>query len=238
MMILSLFQDIILITFILFFIITFVVFVLLIIYVLRLIKISTKLKAKQFSKFNTQAKQNEIVFLGDSLTEFYQIEEFFHGLPIYNRGIASDTTDGVLERLEDNVISIKPSKVFLQIGTNDYKDKKKNEQIFANIKKIVTKLIEGIPGVKVYVISLYPVNSKAKVYSPFFTSPRKNNKIIELNQMLENYCKENNITFINVFDSLIDKDGNLDKQYTVEGLHISYEGYELITNILMPFILE
>lgn len=237
-MILSLFQDIILIVFILFLIITFIVFVVLIIYVLRLIKISTKLKAKQFGKFNTHAKENEIIFLGDSLTEFYQIEEFFHGLPVYNRGIASDTTDGVLDRLEDNVISIKPAKVFLQIGTNDYREKKKNDQIFANIKKIITRLIEGIPNVKVYVISLYPVNSKAKVYSPFFTSPRKNKKIIELNQMLNNYCKENNITFINVFDSLTDKDGNLDKKYTVEGLHISYEGYEVITNILMPFLLE
>ena len=42
--------------------------------------------------------------------------------------------------------------------------------------------------------------------------------------MLKNYCSDNNIPFINVYDELIDNDGNLDKQYTVEGLQSSYEG--------------
>jgi len=237
-MILSLFQNIILIIFIVVLSITFVLFIFLIIYVLRLIRISTKLKAKQFEKFNGFAMKSQIVFLGDSLTEFYQIEEFFHGYPVYNRGIASDTTDGVLERLDSNVIEIQPKKVFIQIGTNDYRARKNNDYIFKNIKNIVTKLKENLPEVKVYIISLYPVNHKAKIYSRFFTSPRKNKNIIELNQMLKNYCSDNNIPFINVYDELIDKDGNLDKQYTVEGLHISYEGYEVITKILKPYLEE
>lgn len=231
------FQDILLIIFIVILSLTFVIFIFLIIYVLRLINISTKLKAKQFEKFNQFANKNEIIFLGDSLTEFYQIEEFFHGIPIYNRGIASDTTDGVLERLDSNVILLEPKKVFIQIGTNDYK-KKKNDYIYNNIVRIVERLKDGVEGVEIYLISLYPVNHKAKAYSRFFTGPRRNNTIIELNYKLENYCDENKIKYIDVYSKLIDKDGNLDKQYTIEGLHISYEGYKIITDILMPYIQE
>ena len=229
--------DIILIIFIVALVFTSIILTLLVIYVLKLIEIRTKLKAKQIAKFNTFAQPNNIVFLGDSLTEFYQIEEFFQGFPTYNRGIASDTTDGVLERLDTNVIEIKPAKVFLQIGTNDYK-KHKNEYIFNNIQKIVNRLYESLENVKIYIISLYPVNHKAKYYSRFFTGKRRNKTITELNKVLKEYCESQKIQYIDVYNSLIDEVGNLKKVYTTEGLHISYEGYEVITNILLPYVSE
>lgn len=229
--------DIILIVFIVALAFTSIILVLLVIYVLRLIEIRTKLKAKQIAKFNTFAKTNQIVFLGDSLTEFYQVEEFFHDFLIYNRGIASDTTDGVLDRLDTNVIEIKPTKVFLQIGTNDYKHHN-NEYISSNIQKIVNRLKENLEDVKIYIISLYPVNTKAKYYSRFFTGKRRNNTIIELNKILKDYCEANKIPYIDVYSSLVDELGNLKKSFTIEGLHISYEGYEAITNILLPYVSE
>lgn len=217
--------------------ITSTLFVTLVIYVLKLIKINTKLKAKQFVKFNSFSSKNQIVFLGDSLTDFYQIEEFFHDYKVYNRGIASDTTKGVLERLEDNVIQIEPRKVFLQIGTNDY-IRYNNDYIYNNIIKIIDQLKSRIAGVKVYLISLYPVNHRAKIYSRFFTTVRKNKTIRELNSRLKEYCDANNIPFIDVHSHLVDEKGNLDKKYTVEGLHINYEGYDIITNILLPYVRE
>ena len=229
-------SEVILIIFLSFLLAAVILFIILVFYILRLLKISTKLKAKQFKKFNTFALPGQIVFLGDSLTEFYQIEEFFYNLKIYNRGIASDTTDGVLERLEENVILIKPRKVFIQIGTNDYH--KKNELIFSNIKKIIERIQEALPDTKVYLISLYPINHKAKIYSRLFTSSRKNSRIIELNKLLEEYANNIKIPYIDVHSHLLDEKGNLKKEYTVEGLHISFEGYEVITEVLRPYVLE
>jgi len=211
------------------------ILLILVFYVLRLIKLSTKLRAKQFTKFNATAYKNQIVFLGDSLTDFYQVEEFFHNYKIYNRGIASDTTKGVLDRLDTNVIQIKPRKVFLQIGTNDYLFHN-NEYIYNNIIKIVEKIKTGVEDVKVYIISLYPVNHRKKIYSRFFTTLRRNKSIILLNEKLKDYCLNNNLPFIDVHNHLIDEKGNLDKKYSVEGLHISYEGYEVITDILLPYV--
>lgn len=228
-------QSILSIIFIIILIITSILFIVLVIYVLRLIKISTKLKAKQLAKFNVFANKNKTVFLGDSLTEFYQIEEFFHDFKVYNRGIASDTTTGVLERLDTNVIQIQPKKVFLQIGTNDY-IRHNNEYIFNNIVKIVERLKAGIDDVKIYIISLYPVNHKARFISRFFTTVRKNKTIMLLNAKLKEYCDTTNIPYIDVYNTLTDEKGNLAKKYTVEGLHISYEGYEVITSILLPYV--
>ena len=71
-----------------------------------------------FEEVNEISKPGKIVFLGDSLIDFFPIQDFFPRVKIYNRGIAGDTTKDLLKRL-DNVIELKPSKLFLQIGTND-----------------------------------------------------------------------------------------------------------------------
>lgn len=209
--------------------------VILTIYVSRLIRLSTKLRAKQLGQFKSVTEEGQIVFLGDSLTEFFHLEEFFSGYKIYNRGIAGDTTDGVLERLEDNVISIQPKKVFLLIGTNDF-SRHKNEYIFNNIKKIIDKLKKGIENLELYLISLYPVNPKAKFYSYFFTRSRKNEKIIALNELLEEYAISNNLNYLDIHSHLVDENGMLKKEYTIEGLHISFEGYQIIANLIEPFL--
>ncbi len=199
---------------------------------------STKLKARQYLRYSDYVVKNSIVFLGDSLTEFFPIEEFFHSFNPYNRGIASDNTAGVLERLETNVINIEPQKVFLQIGTNDLvgAKRRKKEDIIKNIQEILRRLREGLPKCELYFISLYPVNKKAHFLSIFFVNRRKNKDIMAINHEINTYCEKNNITYIDVYNHLTDDDGNLKKEYTVEGLHINYEGYRLISRLLLPYL--
>jgi lysophospholipase L1-like esterase len=72
-----------------------------------------------FTHLNAVAKPGSIVFLGDSITDFFRVNEFFPGVYVINRGISGDTTDGVLNRLAESVYELSPSKIFLMIGTND-----------------------------------------------------------------------------------------------------------------------
>jgi len=208
------------------------------IYALKLIHTTALLKAKTFSKFNQFSEKNKIVFIGDSLTDFYHTDEFFYNFDTYNRGIASDTTSGVLDRLQDNVINIEPSKIFLQIGTNDFKYKNTSENIVSSIIKILETIKNHLPDVKLYLISLYPINDKVKHYSKVFTGRRKNSEIIKINSLLKTYCEYHEITYIDMYNHLIDENGNLIKEYTVEGLHINFEGYSKITEILLPYVSE
>jgi hypothetical protein len=60
----------------------------------------------------------EVVMLGDSLTELGEWQEMFPEVKIANRGISSDMTSGILERL-DEVMEARPRKVFLMAGIND-----------------------------------------------------------------------------------------------------------------------
>src|SRR5262249_1762037 len=68
--------------------------------------------------FRQFAGDADAVMLGDSNTEWVDWHELFPGVQFLNRGIAGDTSAGVLNRL-DEVIGRHPKVVFLMIGIND-----------------------------------------------------------------------------------------------------------------------
>ena len=205
---------------------------------IKYMKTSKEGKKEYYELLNREIEKESIVFLGDSLTEFYRTDEFLRDFNIYNRGIAGDTTDGVLERLESNVIMMKPKKVFLQIGTNDLNEKKTPVYIINNIRKIISILKEKLPETKLYLISLYPINSKVLAVSKIIVGRRKQTEIEIINDALAAYAKEVNITYIDIFPHLLDENNRLKKEFTVEGLHISLDGYCFITSLLYEYVEE
>lgn len=188
-----------------------------------------------FEVVNVNAIHGEIVFFGDSLTDFYPMQDFFPDHVVYNRGIAGDTTTDLLKRLK-NVAVIKPKKVFLQIGTNDLGKGKTPAQVVENIQKIVFELKADIPDVQLYIISLYPVSHHKIWLSPIITGIRTNKKIIRTNSLLKQLCEQYQIPYIDIHSHLKDKKGRLEKEYTLEGLHISGKGYAVISKILNEFV--
>ena len=188
---------------------------------------------------NNSFKQEEnIVFLGDSITEYYPIDEIYGDLPIVKSGVSGYQTKDILSRMDKMVYSYNPTKIFLLIGTNDYMYDTKQETIdntMKNIKKIVNGIRENRKQTKLYIESIFPVNS---TISEKTVAKRTNEAIIETNDMIKEYCEENNITYINLFDELTDKDGKFNKDYTNDGLHPNALGYAKITRVLMPYIIE
>ena len=184
-----------------------------------------------FEVVNVNAIHGEIVFFGDSLTDFYPMQDFFPDHTIYNRGIAGDTTKDLLKRIK-NVTVIKPKKIFLQIGTNDLGKGKTPAQVVENIQKIVLELQNDIPDLKLYIVSLYPVSHHKIWLSPVITGIRTNKKICRTNSLLKQLCEQYQIPYIDVHSHLKDKKGRLEKEYTLEGLHISGKGYAVISKIL------
>ncbi len=183
-------------------------------------------RLSHFKSQNEVVKKGGISFLGDSITEGYNVYEYFSDLLVYNRGISGDTTVGLLNRLDESVFKLNPSKVVVLIGTNDYQAlNATNLDILERITLIVKTIKEKLPNTKIFIQSVYPVNN---TLDKDMVGIRNNETIKLLNESLS---KLDGITFINLYDKLI-KDGNLNKEYTKEGLHINPKGYSLITKIL------
>ncbi len=200
----------------------------------------TSKKNRHVVKEQIDYKRENIVFYGDSITDFYNLEKFYPELPVINSGTSGFQTKDLLELLKDRVYIYNPTKVFIMIGTNDmaFTDLS-NEEIVNNIIKICKLINKNRPKAKVFVESLYPINnddSDNDVVDKSMICGRENSRLKEINKLLKEKCLENNITYINMYDKLIDEDGDLKVEYTVDGLHMSDEGYEVITKELMKYI--
>lgn len=180
-----------------------------------------------------------IVFLGDSITDFYDIRRFFNDKSLINSGFSGYRTTDIINYVDNMVYQFNPSKVFLLIGVNDTLPKfsMTSDDIAENIKKIIESIKQNTTNCKIYVESIYPINNtdNEKIEKSMVDN-RSNTKIKEINKKIEEYTKDNDITYIDLYSKLEDEEGNLKLEYTKEGLHISEEGYKVITEELKKYM--
>ncbi len=211
--------------------------------------ISIRLYVNQYIRDNYQRRvsiwqetaghipDNGIVFIGDSHTEYFELNEYFPGFPVFNRGIYGDTSYGVKKRLAESALKFNPSKVFLLIGANDVnKTNDTNEVIVDNIKDIVRQIKTAIPDTTVYVQSLYPVNRNGKNSSLVSIFKLTNERLSAINLLLESFCNSEGIAYIDMFSQLIDEKGQLREDFSIEGLHLNEAGYRFVAEVLRPYV--
>ena len=194
------------------------------------------IKKEHVKTANEISKNENIVFLGDSITDFYPFDEIYEDLPIINSGISGYRTDEILPRMEELVYRYNPTSVYILIGTNDFREDSDEDLVKIveeNIKKIVENIKQNRKKTKVYIQSIYPVNKKIPNNA---TEDRENEEIKEVNKYLKKFCKENDVKYIDLYKSLIDSDGNFAEIYTKDGLHPNSLGYAKITRVLLPYI--
>src|SRR5690554_2572851 len=191
-------------------------------------------KLENFNFLNQRVLPNNIVFAGDSITEGYQFQEFFPGVIIYNRGISGITSKELLTNINEHIFNLKPSKLFLLIGTNDiHLDIKPNETI-NNILNICQQINETNKNIISNVISIYPVNEDQKYKG--MVSERRNVFIKDINSKVKKeLLNYQNTNFINLYDELLENN-NLSEKYTYAGLHLNMAGYEKVSKLLKKYL--
>ena len=185
-----------------------------------------------------------ILFLGDSITEFYDLDNYYTDTTyMVNSGHSGYYAKDLKNELKDKAFCYNPSKVFILAGINDIQnlratgDETINREIFSYIKDMVEQFKKVRPMTEIYVESIYPVNpTNDPKIDISMVGIRRNNTIQEINKMLKEYCAEEDITYIDVYSELIDENNNLNINYTIEGLHLNEEGYKVVTEVLKQYI--
>lgn len=177
-------------------------------------------------------KEPDILFIGDSIIEYYPLQELLLTEKyMVNRGIRGYKTDLLREHLDVHVFGQAVDKVFLLIGTNDIGKEMPLSETINNMSIILQELVRFLPLAQIKLVSVLPVNEdeiyKGTVYI------RTNQKIQSLNQAYRELAQGMmNVEFVNVFDSLLSEDGQLKAAYTTDGLHLTIEGYRLLSKAL------
>ena len=194
-------------------------------------------KAEMYAKASKDAPKGGVVFLGDSLTEMYDLSEHYPDLKVYNRGISGDTTDHMLERLESNVIALSPDVVVFLGGCNDIRHGVPVSEVIENISKILGALKTKLPDMPVIVQSLYPINTESSGIFKNTPGQATVEKLREANVLLEALCADSGVTFVDMYSMFADESGNIRSEYVLpDGLHLRPFAYHKVTARLKPII--
>ena len=198
----------------------------------KIINMNYKIEKIERYTYNKES----IVFLGDSITSRCDLDKYFSNYNVYNSGIAGNMTKDILDNMENRVFVYNPTKVFILIGTNDLVySGLDNDGIKNNIEEIINKIYEKNSNTKIYLESIYPVNNSL---NKEIVETRTNDNIKDLNNKIEKICNNNKCTYINMYDNLTDKNGNMKRIYTVDGLHLNKIGYKVVASKLTKYLNE
>lgn len=198
----------------------------------KIINMNYKIEKIERYTYNKES----IVFLGDSITSRCDLDKYFPNYNVYNSGIAGNMTKDILDNMENRVFVYNPTKVFILIGTNDLVySELDNDGIKNNIEEIINKIYEKNSNTKIYLESIYPVSNSL---NKEIVETRTNDNIKDLNNKIEKICNNNKCTYINMYDNLTDKNGNMKRIYTVDGLHLNKIGYKVVASKLTKYLNE
>ena len=172
--------------------------------------------------------ESDIIFLGNSITDFGEWCELFQNPNCKNRGISGDVTAGVLNRLE-TITKGQPAMIFLLIGTNDMNKGYSNDTIAMNIREIVQRIKAESPRTRIIVQSILPTND---YYGKFAGHTKRYADVPVINAMLEEMADEEDVEYLDLFSHFANEDGKLNIAYSNDGLHLNGDGYLLWKEII------
>ena len=192
---------------------------------------SEKQKIKKAND-NLVVNDNNYLFLGDSITFKYDLEKYYGNMPVVNSGVNGNRTEDIMRDIKKRVYDYNPSKIFILIGTNQLVDQT-NEEIFEGIIALTKKIHKNRKHAQIYVESIYPINGNI---DNKHTKIRDNNRIRKINKMLQNEFINSYVKYIDVYSELADEEGNLKEEYTYDALHLTDEGYQVVTKVLKKYM--
>ena len=172
---------------------------------------------------------HSIVFFGDSQLALWRMAPAFGRLPIRNRGISGDQAVQAVNRFDRDVLAYEPDAVLFLIGTNDLAHQTPIDEVTAAIKQMIDAALGA--GVHVLVGSVLPVAEK-------LGTVRAPDAIVELNRRLQEMTTKDGVSYVDFHRHLVDARGWMNDRYTDDGLHPNESGYAVMTQTVMPYLVQ
>jgi lysophospholipase L1-like esterase len=175
--------------------------------------------------------EKRVVFLGDSITDYWKLPNYFPGKPYINRGVDGQTTPEMLVRFRQDVIHLHPKVVVILAGTNDIAGvtgPTLNEDIEANYASMAE--LARAHHIRMVFASVLPVHNYTHDAEESFTL-RPRARILALNKWLKDYCAKNRLVYLDYFSALVDERGMLQRALADDGLHPTDAGYRIMASL-------
>jgi lysophospholipase L1-like esterase len=193
----------------------------------RLVQAYRDAKMEQYRQENEKYADYEVdvAFLGDSLTDGYDLAQYYPQYVTANRGIGGDTTFDLERRLQVSVYDLKPKVAVMLIGANN------PDSMLDNYEQILIGLKKNLPDAKIVLLSLTAMGGEHW--------GSKNQLAAYNNVTIKLLAQKYGFTFVDLFTPLYDvSTREVYAGYTVDGGHFTPEGYEVVTAQITPVLRE
>lgn len=167
-----------------------------------------------------------VVFFGDSITQgFTSLPKEFPTLKIANRGIGGDKSRGLLVRLKEDVLDLKPRAVVMMIGINDLTSGGTPADVANNMRLILDEIRKDNPETPVVLCHVMPSNVR-----PFYPE-----RLRQTNALLNGLAMgRKNVTICDTWPGLSTPEGLPVASLFPDGVHLNAAGYKVWANNLRP----
>ncbi len=175
--------------------------------------------------------EQRVVFLGDSITDRWNLATSFPGKPYINRGIGSQVTAQMLLRFHQDVVALHPKVVVILAGINDvqgFLQQETPEQIESHWEAMAD--LADAHGIKPVFGSLLPVNDYSEAARDV-VKERKPEQLRTLNAWLRDFCARRGYVYADYHSALVDAKGLMAARFTQDGVHPLDNGYAVMAPI-------
>ena len=177
-----------------------------------------------------------VIFLGDSITDIWRLNEYFPDRDFINRGISGQITGQMLGRMESDVIRLQPAAIVVLGGTNDIA----RGIPLATIENNLTMVADLAEHYKIRLIlsSVLPVSDYHRDSDPNNerTRSRPLATIANLNAWIRALCAKRNLTYLDYYSAMVDAAGYLKADLSDDGLHPNSTGYRVMAPLVLAAI--
>ncbi len=193
-------------------------------------ELAAQLAAYRAAKLEAYEEENaryadyeiDVAFLGDSLTDGYDLVAHYPQYAVANRGIGGETTFGLADRMQLSLYDLKPKVAVMLIGANNL------STMFENYEQILQGFRENLPNTEIILLSL----------TSMCLEWGKNNQLAAYNNVkIKLFAEKYDYAFVDLYSPLLDlNSGELRAAYTTDGGHLTEEGYAVLTREITPAI--
>ena len=174
----------------------------------------------------------DIIMLGNSLTDGAEWNELFNNPHVKNRGIIGDIVQGLYERMEP-ILQGQPRKIFILSGVNDVSHGVDGDSIGRAMEKLIVLIKQRSPRTEIYLQSMLPFNTDVQMWKLL---KDREQVVIDGNRAMEEVCKRQGVTWINLYPLFVDKNGKLREDLTNDGLHLLGPGYLIWRDAIIKYV--
>jgi len=176
----------------------------------------------------TPPSSGEVLFVGSSSIQGWDLSRYFPDLKTINRGISGSELDDAVRLADRLVIPYSPRVVVVYAGDNDIASGEAPEQVATEFGQLVDHLHTKLPQTRIIFIGLKPSILRWSQVE----------QMRAVNALIRDYSAHDDlVAYLDIDHAMIGTDEKPRQDlFATDGLHLNADGYQLWSSMVRPLL--